>query len=124
MNLGRYAPSTQFTGIALSILLSAGMVYASERITHPPPRTATLASDQTPTQPSDSTDWQAALYASQASNASSSLTAPSASTVDQFLAAAKSSNLTDTVGRTLLINLSNAKSQGLGDDIPTQNQII
>src|SRR6185369_9993557 len=28
------------------------------------------------------------------------------------------------IGKTLLINLTNAKSQGLGDDIPTQEQII
>ena len=123
MKIGRYAPSAQFTFISLSILLSAGLVYGAYRYTHPPVAVATLQSDQT-TQPSDSTDWQAALYASQAANASSSLVAPSTDVVNQFLTAAKSNNLTDTVGRTLLINLSNAQSQGLGSDIPTQDQIV
>ncbi len=123
MKIGRYAPSGKFTGIALSVLLSAGLVYGAYRYTHPPAAVATLQSDQT-AQPSDSTDWEAALYASQAANASTSLAAPSPDVVNQFLKAAQSSNLTDTVGRTLLINLSNAKSQGLGDDIPTQDQIV
>ena len=124
MNVGRYAPSGKFTGIALSVLLSGGLVYGAYHYTHPAPATATLTSDQSAAQPSDSTDWEAALYAEQAANASSSLTAPSTDAMNQFLAAAKSNNLTDTVARTLLVNLSNAKSQGLGDDIPTQNQII
>lgn len=123
MMIGRYAPSAQFTGIAVSVLLSAGLVYGAARYTHPPAATASLESDQT-AQASDSSNWEAALYASQAANASTSLVAPSSSVVNQFLAAAKSSNLTDTVGRTLLINLSNAKSQGLGNDIPTQDQIV
>jgi hypothetical protein len=124
MNIGRYAPSAQFTGIALSVLLSAGLVYGAERYTHPPVATAQIQSDQNTAQTSDSSNWEAALYASQAANASSSLVAPSPNMVNQFLAAAKSPNLTDTVARTILVNLSNAKSQGLGDDIPTQDQII
>lgn len=64
------------------------------------------------------------MYAEQAANASSSITAPSPNVVNQFLTAAQSSNLTDTVARTMFVNLSNAKSQGLGDDIPTQDQIV
>ncbi len=123
MKIGRYAPSPQFTGVAVALLLSAGLVYAAERYTRPMASTATIASEQTAA-PSDATSWQAALYASQAANASSSLSAPSPSVVSQFLAAAQSPNLTDTVARSMLINLSSAKSQGLGDDIPTQNQII
>src|SRR6185437_1547836 len=122
--LGRFAPSAQFTGIAISLLLSGGLVYAADRITHPPVATSAIVSDQTATNSNDSTDWEAALYAEQAANASSSLTAPSTDVVDQFLTAAKSSNVTDTVARTMLINLSNAKSQGLGDDVPTQDQIV
>lgn len=127
MKLGiaaRYAPSSKFTGIALSLLLSAGLVYGAERFTHPSVDTASLESDQTAIQQKDSTDWEAALYASQAANASSSLTTPNQQTVAQMLQAAQSDNITDTVGKTLLINLSNAKSQGLGNDTPTQDQII
>jgi hypothetical protein len=123
MNLGHYAPSAQFTTIAISLLLAGGLVYAADRITHPPVVASAIVSDQS-AQPTDSTDWEAALYASQAANASSSITAPSTDVVNQFLAAAKSSNLTDTVARTIFVNISNAKSQGLGDDVPTQDQIV
>lgn len=124
MNLGRYAPSSKFTGVALSVLVSAGLVFGAYSYTHPPATAATITSEQTAAQPSNSTDWEAALYAEQAANASSSITAPSPNVVNQFLTAAQSSNLTDTVARTMFVNLSNAKSQGLGDDIPTQDQIV
>jgi hypothetical protein len=125
MNIGRYAPSAQFTGIALSVLLSAGLVYGAERYTHPPVATAQVESEQTPAQASDAANWEAALYSIQAANASSSFgAAPNQDTVGAMLQAAQSNNITDTVGKTLLINLSSAKSQGLGDDTPTQDQII
>src|ERR1700729_2949876 len=104
MRIGRYAPSSQFTFIALSLLLSAGLVYGAIRVTHPPLPATAVESDQTPTDSSDSSTWEAALYASQAANASTSLAAPSTDVVDQFLAAAKSSNVTDTVARTIFIN--------------------
>lgn len=123
LHIGQYAPSSKFTGLAVSLLLAGGLVFAANWITRPHTSTAVLVSDQQ-AQVNDSTDWEAALYASQAANASTSLTAPSTNVVSQFLTAAKSNNLTDTVGRTLLINLSNAKSQGLGSDIPTQDQIV
>lgn len=122
MKIGRYAPSSQFTVIALSLLVSAGLVYAAERVTYPVTK-ATLAVDAG-SQPSDADNWQAALYQIQAQNASTSLTAPNQQTVSQMLQAAQSNNITDSVGKTLFINLSNAKAQGLGNDIPTQDQIV
>jgi hypothetical protein len=121
MKIGRYAPSGQFALIAVSILLSGGLVYAAERVTHPA-NTASLVADAGT--PSDSDNWQAALSQIQAQNASTSFTAPDPQTVGQMLQAAQSDNITDSVGKTLLINLSNAKSQGLGNDIPTQDQIV
>jgi hypothetical protein len=124
MNIGRYAPSAQFMTIALSLLLSTGLVYAAERLTNRPPPTLALDTSATPAQTGDAANWTATLDAIQANNASSSLAAPNPDLVNQFLQAAQSSNLTDTVARTLFVNLSSAKSQGLGDDTPTQNQII
>ncbi|HEY5383055.1 MAG TPA: hypothetical protein VIJ88_00670 [Candidatus Paceibacterota bacterium] len=122
MNVGRYAPSAQFTAIVVSLLVAGGLVYAAELVTRPPQ--TSVAVSTAPAQPDDSANWEAALYAIQAQNASTSLSAPNPQTVQQMLAAAQSSNVTDTVGKTILINLSNAKSQGLGDDTPTQDQII
>jgi hypothetical protein len=122
MKLARYAPSGQFTVIALSLLISGGLVYAAERVTHPASSAALAVEAGTNT--SDADNWQAALYEIQAQNASTSLTTPNQQTVSQMLQAAQSGNITDSVGKTLLINLSNAKAQGLGDDIPTQDQIV
>lgn len=124
MNIGRYAPSAQFTVITLSLLVSATLVYAAERFAHPSSSSASVSAVSTPSQASDAAGWEAALYAIQANNASTSLSAPNPATVEQMLASAQSNNITDTVGKTLLINLSSSKSQGLGSDIPTQDQII
>lgn len=123
MKVGRYLPSAQFTLLVGSIALAAGLVFAAELWTHPP-ASAQVAVDTTQTAPSNNANWEATLYAIQAANASSSLAIPSPDVVNQLLAAAQSPNLTDTVGRSLLVNLGNAESQGLGSDIPTQDQLV
>jgi type VI protein secretion system component VasA len=122
MSPRRYLPSAQFATIALSLVLSAGLVYGADLITQPPKPT-TAVSTAAPAQPDDSANWEAALYAIQAANASTSLSAPNPQTVQQMLAAVQSPNLTDTIGKTILINLSSAESQGMGNDVPTQDQI-
>ncbi len=124
MDIRRYAPSAQFTVITFSVLFSAGLVYAADLVVHPKEAPASLSATVAPAQPSDSAGWEAALYQIQANNASTSLSAPDPGAVQQMLAAAQSNNVTDTVAKTLLINLSSAKSQGLGSDIPTQDQIL
>lgn len=124
MNIGRYAPSAQFIVITLSLLVSGALVYAAERFANPSSSSASVSAVSTPSQASDAAGWEAALYAIQANNASTSLSAPNPAAVSEMLTAAQSNNITDTVGKTLLINLSNSKSQGLGSDIPTQDQII
>jgi hypothetical protein len=124
MYLRRYLPSAQFTVIALSLLFAGGLVYGAELITQPPASSATVSAVTTPASGTSAEDWQATLDAIQAQNASSSLAGAAPQTVAQMLAAAQSSNITNSVGKSILINLSNAKSQGLGDDTPTQNQII
>ncbi|HUD02862.1 MAG TPA: hypothetical protein VMR46_02470 [Candidatus Paceibacterota bacterium] len=124
MYLRRYLPSAQFTVIAFSLLFAGGLVYGAELITQPPASSATVSAVTTSASDTNSEDWQATLDAIQAQNASSSLAGATPQTVAQMLAAAQSSNITDSVGKSILINLSNAKSQGLGDDTPTQDQII
>jgi hypothetical protein len=125
MNLGRYAPSAQFTVIVLSLLIAGGLVYGAELITQPPANSAAVSAVTTPASNTNSENWQATLDAIEAENASSSLgTTVAPDTVAEMLASAQSSNITDSVGKSILINLSNAKSQGLGDDTPTQDQIV
>lgn len=124
MPFSRYLPSAQFSVIALSLLVSGGLVYGAERIAHPRATPATVNTVTTNTQTGDAADWEASLYAIQAANASTSLSTPDPVAVAQMLAAAQSNNITDTVGKTLLINFGNANSQGLGSDVPTQDQLI
>lgn len=122
MSVSQYLPSAKLVSIALSLALSVGLVFAADHLTRPS-APAQVGVDSTPTQPTDS-NWEAALYAVQAQTASSSIVVPDQNLVSTLLQAVQSPNLTDTVGKSLLINLTNAKSQGLGDDVPTQDQIV
>ena len=123
MNPGRYLPSAQFAIIVCSIALSGGLVLAAQYVTHKPVASVHIVSSDSQTAASDA-DWQSTLQAIQGQSSVSAPTPPSPDVVNTLLNAAQTSNLTTTVGRTLLINLSNAKSQGLGSDIPTQDQLI
>ncbi len=120
MSLASYLPSSQFSTIAGSLTLAAVLIIGAQYVTHAPSPAPMVAVEQTggPTQ-----DWRAALDAIQA-QAPSLPPAPSAEVTQNLLAGAKSSNLTDTVARSLLVNLSSANSQGLGADTPTQDNII
>ncbi len=124
MSIVRYLPSTQFALIVFSILLSGGLVLAAEHFTNPEARAGSGPS-QLVVGTQNNADWLQTLREIQAENSAYSLPAPpDESAVQTLLNAAKTKNLTETVGRTLLVNLSDAKAQGLGDDIPTQNKLI
>jgi hypothetical protein len=128
MSLRRYLPSAQLALIVCSLAASGGLVYAAEYVTAPHQTIAigvnTGVSTPANATNSNNSNWEATLYSIQAQNASTSLSTPNPETVQQMLQAVQSSNLTNSIGQTILINLSNAKSQGLGDDIPTQDQIV
>ena len=122
MNLRSYLPSAQFSVIAVSLVLSGGLVVGASMLTRPPSAAQILA-DAAPI--ANGAGWEAELQDIQAQNASASLpTPPSPADVQNFLSAAKTSNVTASIGRTLLVNLANAKTQGLGNDIPTQEKLI
>lgn len=128
MIVRRYLPSAQFTLIVVSVAASAGLVYAADLVTK---ATAVMPSiTAAGTRPAEALaaqqNWEATLYSIQAGQAASNplSTTPDQSTVDALRQAAQTQNVTETVGRTLLVNLTNAKAQGLGNDIPTQDQLI
>ncbi len=123
MQIKNILPSVRFTTVAGSVALAALLVWGAYVLTHPSAApTETLAVDSSL---QTSTDWKAQLENIQAQSPSNKAPqAPDQGTVSTLLNAATSDNLTDTVARTLLVNLSNAKAQGLGDDIPTQDQLI
>lgn len=123
MSISSYLPSAKLVSIVLSLALSIGLVFAADALTHRSTPVATVAVD-TNSQSNIDADWQTALASIQAQTASSTFPAPDPDFVNTLLQAAQTSNVTDTVGKTILINLNNAQSQGMGDDIPTQDQIV
>src|SRR5579859_6268820 len=121
MKFRSYLPSAGFTLMVGSIALAGGLVWAAEYFTQPvSPAQLSAVSAQS----AQADNWQATLDQIQAQSASSLPTPPDPNLVSQLLAESQTNNVTDNVGRSLLINLSNAKSQGLGDDIPTQNALV
>ena len=125
MSLRDYLPSAKFAVMVGSIALSAGLVVAAQYLTHTPPSSAQLAtSEQQAAQAAQAAQWQQALDAVEAQSGVTAPKPPDPQTVSTLLNAAESTNLTTQVGRTLLINLSSANSQGLGSDVPTQDQLV
>jgi len=121
MNIGRYLPSAQFTLLVGSLAASVGLVYAAQLVTHSSTAQIQVASNN---DAQNNTNWEAAFDAIEAAQASSTLITPSPATVGDMLAAAQSANLTESVGRSLLVNLGDETSQGLGGDIPTQDALV
>ena len=118
-----YLPSARFVLIVVSIAVSGGLVVAAQKITSPgggaSSITSSSASRGVPTG-----DWLANLRAIEGEHVGKVSTSTSGELAQGLRSAAQSTNLTDTVARTLFINLSEAKSQGLGSDIPTQEKLI
>lgn len=121
MSLRSYLPSPQFLRTAGSILLAGLLVIGAKTYAslHEPPAPAAPAIVST-----DASQWQSALDEVQAQAGITAPTPPDSSTVASLLQAAKTANVTASVGRTLLVGLTDAKAQGLGDDIPTQESLI
>lgn len=123
MAIRDYLPSTQLTVMAASLVLSGGLVFAAQYVTAAHNANSSLATTDT-SNTSQNNDWQSAL---EEVAATSGVTPPvdvNQTQVSQLVAEAATPNLTDSVGKSLLINLAAAEAQGLGDDASTQNQII
>jgi len=123
MNIGQYLPSSQFMVIIGSVLLSGGLVVAAQQYTGQKNTSPSSLYATAPGNSAPAGDWLAGLRAIEGDGVG---VPPGnlSSTTQNLLEAAQSSNITDTVARTLLINLSDAKSQGLGSDIPTQERLV
>lgn len=121
MNLWFLLPSAQFTVLVSSIALSAGLVLAADYVIKKP--TGERAQIQTGESTAANTDWRAALEEVQSESGITLPPPPDQNIFEALLSQAKSENLTDTVGRTLLVSLIAANAQGLGSDIPTQERL-
>ena len=108
--------------IAGALALSAGLVYVADRfVNYEAPSPTVAVGSNTGANP----NWAKALEEIQAQSPLNRLPqAPSSGSVSGLLDAATSDNVTDTVARTLFIQISSAKAQGMGSDIPTQDALI
>ncbi len=120
MRIKEYLPSVQFSLFIFSVLVAGGLVAVADKTTQTTPGGITTAAAPTGLH----TNWRAALDTIQAQQASRLPAPPNQNNVEAMRSAAESNNVTDSVARTLLVNLTTAKAQGLGSDTPTQNQLI
>ncbi len=123
VNIGSYLPSAQFSGTVGSILASGLLVGGAYFYTkhEAPPSTSITAA---PIINADDVAWQAALADIQGSAGIEAPQAPDQKTVATLLEGVQGDNITATIGKTLLVGLTNAKAQGLGADIPTQESLV
>ena len=121
MNLRSLLPSAQFAVLAASIALSAGLVFAADYITQKP--TSERVQIQTGGVAAENSNWQAALAEVQRESGIALPPLPDENIFEALRSSAAGENLTDTVGRTLLVSLIEANAQGLGSDIPTQERL-
>jgi len=124
MSFRDYLPSAKFAVMVGALALSGGLVAAAQYVTQNNNAGSQLAATTQDAQAAQAADWQQALRDVEAQSGIRAPEAPGQDTVSALLTAAQSSNLTTQVGRTLLINLSSANAQGLGNDTPTQDQLV
>lgn len=120
MDLRSYLPSSHFATIAISVAAAGVLVLVAHYATRPPKSPAEITSA---TLPAPEDDWQLALEQIQA-QAPGLPAAPDEDTIQGLLEAARDSNITSSVARSLFVNLTDKSAQGLGSDIPTQEKLI
>ncbi|KKW35972.1 hypothetical protein A2852_00900 [Candidatus Adlerbacteria bacterium RIFCSPHIGHO2_01_FULL_54_23] len=124
MSLREYLPSRQFSLIAASLLVAGSLVAAADYAAAPKNDVGSLAVSTGATEGAEE-DWQHMLEDVQGGAAFASLPEPiSEGEIEDLLDSAKSDNMTSTVARSLLIKLTAARTEGLGGDIPTQDEIV
>lgn len=116
-----YLPSAQFMVIVASLLIAGGTVAGAQYYISSKNAPAALA---TATLEANRQAWEDSLAEIQAQSGITLPDTPSGDAVQTLLSQAQSGNLTDSIGRGLLVKLTNAGVQGLGSDIPTQETII
>lgn len=116
-----YLPSAQFSIVAVSMAIAGGLVVLADYMTsRPAPNNALLV--ETTKNGIAPMNWKESLAAIQGGKTLAEPLDPT--TLESLRAEAKAETLTGTVARSLLLNLSEAKSQGLGSDFPTQERLV
>lgn len=122
MSLRNYLPSTQFLVMVGALAISGGAVAAAQYYTSSHDAPSALASADAAAPQKNA--WEQSLADIQARSGINLPDAPSEEAVQDLLTQAQDSNLTDSIGRSILARLATANVQGLGSDAPTQDSII
>ena len=115
MEARNYLPSGQFTSMLAALLISSGLITAAVHASPVfSPAPAYLSADQTDTPDLTNTnpDWQQAF----AGDTVPVQMADIQNQADQLAAGIKSSNLTDTLGKSLLAQYGALQGQGIADN--------
>ncbi len=112
-------PSGRFVSLAGALLVSAVLIFAVYSLTQPShSHKATLEVDASASV-ADNNSWQQEFASSSIVQNANDLDTQA----QQLIQAASTSNLTDSIGRALVINYAAAQGQGLGSDQFTQGKI-
>jgi hypothetical protein len=114
MAIRDYLPSARFTTVLGALLISGAIVGGTNYYVHPPEKMGTLQASPS------GIDWQQE-FASSSEYSQDNLISEEASKLVQQSA---TNNLTETIGRSIFINVSAAAGQGSADSPTTQDQII
>lgn len=122
MSIRAYLPSAQFAVIVAALAISGVLVYAASYYTHPHYAPAgTLATDAGGSATTGGAiDWKSQFGNSTAFADSQTL----ADTAQKLIGAAKTNNLTDTLGRSLLLNTASLQGQGISASTDAQSQVV
>lgn len=120
MSIRGYLPSAQFVVIVGSLLAAAATVAAAQYYVSARNAPAGLAAGIA----GNEGDWQESLAAIQAESGINLPEPPDPNAINKLLSETQSDNLTDSIGRSLLVKITAAGVQGMGSDIPTQDSII
>ncbi len=116
-----YLPSAQFIVIVGSLLVAGGTVAAAQYYIASQNAPSELLAAQTQ---AVQQAWEDSLEDIQAQSGLGLPDAPDPNAVENIISQAQSNNLTDSIGRGIFARITTAGVQGLGDDTPTQDNII
>ncbi len=119
MNIRHYLPSAQFAFLLAALVVSGALVGAAEYMASPHSYVAALGGSDAGPAAYDQ-NWQEAFASSTAFQEAASLQ----ETASRLSQAAQTGNLTDSIGRSLLINAAAAQGQGVSGNELTQSQLV
>ncbi len=119
MNIRPYLPSARFAVLAAALLIGIGLVSGAAWITNPRQSGVRLQNtgENSAIATFSDSDWQEAFASSTAFQTAATIQ----NQAEKLMEASRTNNLTDSIGRSLLINAAALQGQGIGTN---QDQIV